>query len=228
MKKLPQSQKIPRSGATLFRRVGKVGWKKSEHFTYTYAFPALRRWLVAQVPPQQRILSIGCGTGELEKLLGKQAELVVGIDLFLEMVRSARRHGVIHLVQTNSHFLPFASECFDTVVLPETLGYVDPAVALRESARVLKKDGQVLITTYPVHLVAHSVYRKRSAADVALALVHAGFSVVECHFLLLKHFKVQEIDDERRCSLLYLLAQKHDYRTVLTPARRIHSNPSRG
>lgn len=208
MKKPPQPQKTPRSGATLFRRVGKVGWKKSEHFTYTYAFSALRRWLVARVPPQQRILSIGCGTGELEKLLERQAQLVVGVDLFLEMVQSARRHGVTHLVQTNSHTLPFASECFDTVVLPETLGYVDPGIALCEIARVLKKNGQILITTYPVHLVAHRVYTKRSAADVAHALAQAGFSTVECRFLLLKHFKVQEIEDEARCSLLYLRAGK--------------------
>jgi ubiquinone/menaquinone biosynthesis C-methylase UbiE len=210
LKKLPQPQKPPRSGATLFRRVGKVGWKKSEHFTYTIAFPALRRWLVEQIPRQQRILSIGCGTGELEKLLEKQAQLVVGIDLFLEMVKRAQRHGVTHLVQTNSHWLPFDSECFDTVVLPETLGYVDPGIALREIARVLKKNGQVLITTYPVHLVAHSVYVKRSADGVAHALAQAGFAAVERRFLLLKHFKVQEIEDEGRCSLLYLSARKPD------------------
>jgi ubiquinone/menaquinone biosynthesis C-methylase UbiE len=208
VKQLMQAKKTYRSGATLFRKVGKVGWKKSEHFTYTYAFAALRRWLVAQVPPQQRILSIGCGTGELEKLLEKHARFVIGIDLFLEMVKRAHRHGVSHLVQTNSHALPFDAESFDTVVLPETLGYVDPGIALREIARVLKKNGQILITTYPVHLVAHSVYVKRSAADVARALVQAGFAAVERRFLLLKHFKVQEIADEGRCSLLYLSARK--------------------
>jgi len=208
LKKLLQPQKTPRSGATLFRRVGKVGWKKSEHFTYTYAFPALRRWLSTQVPPRQRILSIGCGTGELEKLLERHAQLVVGVDLFFGMVRSARRHGVTHLVQTNSHLLPFASGSLDVVVLPETLGYVDPDIALREIARVLKKNGQVLITTYPVHLVAHSVYVKRSAEEVTHALMKAGFSAVERRFLLLKHFKVHEIAEESRCSLLYLSARK--------------------
>jgi len=206
----PQPKKAPRSGATLFRRVGKIGWKKSDHFTYTYAFPSLRRWLVAQLPQRRRILSIGCGTGELEKMLEPQARLVVGTDLLLEMVRGAKRRGVQHLVQTDSHALSFATKSFDTVMLPETLGYVDPDLTFREIARVLKKNGRLLITTYPVHLVAHSVYKKRSAEEVSQALVHAGFSVVERRFLLLRRFGLQEIADEDRCSLLYLLARKRD------------------
>ncbi len=210
LKKSLQHKKTPRSGATLFRRVGKIGWKKSDHFTYTYAFPSLRRWLVAQLPQRQRILSIGCGTGELEKMLGKQARFVIGIDLFLEMVRSASRRGLKHLVQTDSHYLPFASRCFDAVILPETLGYIDPDVTFREIARVLKKNGHFLITTYPVHLVAHSVYVKRSAEDVAHMLVQTGFSIVERRFLLLKRLGLQEVEEERRCSLLYLLARKRD------------------
>jgi ubiquinone/menaquinone biosynthesis C-methylase UbiE len=208
LKKLAQPQKTPRSGATLFRRVGKIGWKKSDHFTYTYAFPSLRRWLVGQIPPRQRILSVGCGTGELEKVLATQARLVVGIDLFIEMLHRAGRRGIQHLVQTNTHWLPFASRCFDAVILPETLGYVDPDKTLREAARVLKKNGRLLITTYPVHLVAHSVYKKRSAEEVSLALGRTGFSVVERRFLLLKRFGLQEVKEENRCSLLYLLARK--------------------
>ena len=205
-----QSKKTYRSGATLFRRVGKIGWKKSDHFTYTFAFPALRRWLVAQVPRRQSILSIGCGTGELEKMLEPQARLIVGTDLLLEMVRGARRRKVDHLVQTDSHALPFASKSFDTVILPETLGYVDPDITFREIARVLKKDGRFLITTYPVHLVAHSVYKKRSAGEVTGMLARAGFSAIEQRFLLLKRAELNEIEEEGRCSLLYLLARKRD------------------
>jgi ubiquinone/menaquinone biosynthesis C-methylase UbiE len=208
LKQLLQAKKAPRSGATLFRRVGKIGWKKSDHFTYTFAFPALRRWLVAQIPQQQTILSIGCGTGELEKMLESQSRLVIGSDLLSEMVRGARRRNVKQLVQTDSHALPFAVAAFDSAILPETLGYVDPEITFREIRRVLKPGGRLLITTYPVHLVAHSVYKKRSAEEVARALVCAGFSVVERRFLLLKHFKVQEVEEEARCSLLYLQARK--------------------
>jgi hypothetical protein len=57
-------------------------------------------------------------------------------------------------------------------------------------------------------LVAHSVYKKRSAEEVSLALGHTGFSVAERRFLLLKRFKLQEVKEENRCSLLYLLARK--------------------
>ena len=199
----PPAKKTYRSGATLFRKVGKIGWKKSDHFTYTYAFPALRRWLVAQIPQQQRILSIGCGTGELEKMLEPQARLVVGTDLLIEMVRGARRRNVKQLVQTDSHALPFAVASFDTVILPETLGYVDLEITFREIRRVLKPGGRLLITTYPVYLVAHSVYRKRSASEISRLLEAAGFPVIERRFLLLKQSVFREIEEETRCSLMY-------------------------
>lgn len=199
----PPAKKTYRSGATLFRKVGKIGWKKSDHFTYTYAFPALRRWLVAQIPQRQRILSIGCGTGELEKMLEPQARLVVGTDLLIEMVQRARRRNVKQLVQTDSHALPFAIASFDTVILPETLGYVNPEITFREIRRVLKPGGRLLITTYPVHLVAHSVYRKRSASEISRLLEAAGFPVIELRFLLLKRSVLREIEEERQCSLMY-------------------------
>lgn len=199
----PPAKKTYRSGATLFRKVGKIGWKKSDHFTYTYAFPALRRWLVAQIPQRQRILSIGCGTGELEKMLEPQAQLVVGTDLLIEMVQRARRHNVKQLVQTDSHALPFAIASFDTVILPETLGYVNPEVTFREIRRVLRPGGHLLITTYPVHLVAHSVYRKRSASEISRLLEAAGFPVIELRFLLLKRSVFREIEEETQCSLMY-------------------------
>ena len=199
----PPAKKTYRSGATLFRKVGKIGWKKSDHFTYTYAFPALRRWLVAQIPQRQRILSIGCGTGELEKMLEPQARLVVGTDLLIEMVQRARRRNVKQLVQTDSHALPFAIASFDTVILPETLGYVNPEITFREIRRILKPGGRLLITTYPVHLVAHSVYRKRSASEISRLLEAAGFPVIERRFLLLKRSVLREIEEERQCSLMY-------------------------
>lgn len=199
----PPAKKTYRSGATLFRKVGKIGWKKSDHFTYTYAFPALRRWLVAQIPQRQRILSIGCGTGELEKMLEPQARLVVGTDLLIEMVQRARRRNVKQLVQTDSHALPFAIASFDTVILPETLGYVNPEITFREIRRVLKPGGRLLITTYPVHLVAHSVYRKRSASEISRLLEAAGFPVIELRFLLLKRSVFREIEEEMQCSLMY-------------------------
>lgn len=199
----PPAKKTYRSGATLFRKVGKIGWKKSDHFTYTYAFPALRRWLVAQIPQRQRILSIGCGTGELEKMLEPQAQLVVGTDLLIEMVQRARRRNVKQLVQTDSHALPFAIASFDTVILPETLGYVNPEVTFREIRRVLRPGGHLLITTYPVHLVAHSVYRKRSASEISRLLEAAGFPVIELRFLLLKRSVFREIEEETQCSLMY-------------------------
>ena len=200
-------KKTYRSGATLFRKVGRIGWKKSDHFTYTFAFPRLRRWLVERLQQQKRILSIGCGTGELEKMLESPARTVVGSDLLIEMVRGARRRRVRDLVQADTHWLPFASRAFDAVIVPETLGYIDPKTSLREMHRVLKRGGRLFVTSYPVHIVAHSVYVKRSVAEIRGLLEGAGFSVVEHRFLLLRPGKMQETEDEKRCSLLYVEAR---------------------
>jgi 2-polyprenyl-3-methyl-5-hydroxy-6-metoxy-1,4-benzoquinol methylase len=82
-----------RSDAPFFRRVAKRGWGKSGHFTFTSEFPALRRWLADQLPQKKRVLTIGCGTGELERLLRRQKHLIVGIDVVYEMLKLLENMG---------------------------------------------------------------------------------------------------------------------------------------
>lgn len=197
-----------RSDAPFFRRVAKRGWKKSGHFTFSSEFPALRRWLADQLPQKQRVLTIGCGMGELERLLRRQGHQVVGIDVVYEMLKAAKQRGFTRGIQADAHFLPFPSACFDVVILPETLGYIKVRRVFREVARVLTTRGRFVITTYPLHFRSHATYRKLSSAQVARALASAGFVVRDHKFLLAWQNGVQETKAEKDCALLYLVARR--------------------
>ena len=95
-----------------------------------------------------RILVNGIGTG-LDLPYLPPAHDYIGLDLTTAMLRRARsRSGnlQIHLVQGNSLDLPFADNCFDYVVLHLILAVVsDPMQCLKETARVLKTGGQILL-----------------------------------------------------------------------------------
>ncbi len=110
----------------------------------------LRAASLAQLPQQgtQDILISGIGTGlDLPHL--PPGHTYTGLDLtaaMLERVKPRIGNLQMNLVQGNSMALPFANECFDHVVLHLILAIVpDGRACLRETARVLKPGGSVLI-----------------------------------------------------------------------------------
>ena len=114
------------------------------------ALAGARRRALARLPqqPAQQILINGIGTGlDLPFLPG--AHRYTGLDLTRAMlVRARPRLGNldIALVQGDSQNLPFADGSFDIALLHLILAIVpDPARALRETARVLRPGGRVLV-----------------------------------------------------------------------------------
>lgn len=197
-----------RPALAFFGRVARRGWDK-EHFTFTHRSPALRKWLTSRLVKPGRLLAIGCGRGELEKSFEKLQHTVVSLDLSLPMLRAAaRRYGLKAVVQADAHDLPFASASFALVLLPESLGYLQADVAFREAARVLKKRGRLMMTTYPPHVSAHSVYKKRSLDEITALLRQAGMVVDQYRFLTIKRAAIGETLAEEECDLLYVVAKK--------------------
>ena len=121
---------------------------------------------------------------------------------------AAQRYRLKTLVQADAHDLPFASGSFDFVLLPESLGYLEAEPAFREAARVLKKRGRLMLTTYPPHVPAHSVYKKRSLSEVSAVLRQAGLIVDQHRFLTVKRTAIGENQTEEECDLLYLMAKR--------------------
>src|SRR5947209_5511902 len=69
----------------------------------------------------KRTLEIGCATGVGLGLLLKEASFVVGGDVFLPMLHTARRHyGTrVDVAQFSAEYLPFKDNSFDVVLFLE-------------------------------------------------------------------------------------------------------------
>ena len=88
------------------------------------------------LPSRTRILDVGCGTGELTRVLAAESPAeVVGCDADTELLEVASKH--VPVVSGDALRLPFADDSVDLVVCQALLiNLPDPAAALREFARV--------------------------------------------------------------------------------------------
>jgi SAM-dependent methyltransferase len=106
------------------------------------------------VSPGDRVLDLGCGTGELARHLATVGLQVTGCDIsanMLEQAVAANPDGAARwcLLDPRWQTLPFGPASFDVVIAASVLEYVgSPAAVLRECARVLRPGG-VLVCTVP-------------------------------------------------------------------------------
>ena len=113
------------------------------------------RLIVAAVhpPADAWILDLGCGTGQLAAQLAKRVPdgRVLGVDPAEEMIRVARRHRRKNLSFEvgSSNAIPAGAGAFDVVVSTISFHHwMQPEKSLREVARVLKRDGRLLILDF--------------------------------------------------------------------------------
>ena len=111
--------------------------------------PRWRRALVDAIgaAPTDRILDVATGTGMVaDGLVRRYRCRVVGLDQSADMLATARtRRGVFEeLVEARAEQLPFPDASFDHLTFTYLLRYVDdPAMVMRELARVVKPGGRV-------------------------------------------------------------------------------------
>lgn len=201
----PSAERLTR----FYDRIGTRGWRNSEYFTFSVSSPAYRRWLGSQLGARRlQILSIGCGTGELEKHLCDLHHRVVGLDPFQPMLQRARENGVELLVLADALRLPFAEASFDVVMFVESVGYLRLPAAFEEARRVLKANGRLLVTTYSGDVEVHASYAKLGLNEIAPALTTAGFPVTDHRFLNAKRSSVSDVASDDESNVLLVSARK--------------------
>jgi SAM-dependent methyltransferase len=108
--------------------------------------------LCAHTPPGSEVLDLGCGSGELARVLAAAGWPVTACDISAQMLdRAIARDegGVVRWVPLEPGWraLPFGAGSFDVVIASSVLEYVvSPAAVFSECARVLRPGGVVLGT----------------------------------------------------------------------------------
>ncbi|MGB3221275.1 MAG: class I SAM-dependent methyltransferase [Desulforhopalus sp.] len=125
---------------------------------FAYRYEKLRYVETGKIA-QGKILDIGCGRQVLPQYL-KTSTTYVSLD-FPETGKKLY-HANPHIFGDASK-LPFKDGSFDTVVMLEVLEHLpNPRTALQEACRVLKKNGQIILSTpflYPIHDSPHDYQR---------------------------------------------------------------------
>lgn len=104
--------------------------------------------LIDSLPPGSLILDAACGIGNVSAPYCKNYQ-VFGIDLQPEAIEYCQKHhGGEYRVADLYEKLPFSSNFFDLVLFHDSIEHFkDPIKALKELARVLKRERKILIST---------------------------------------------------------------------------------
>lgn len=101
------------------------------------------------IDSSDRILDIGCGTGETTRHLLSRASDVHELDQSVSQLQTATDKdelGDVRFVQADAHQLPYADETFDcTVSIGSVLYWAAPSDVLREAYRITKPGGSILV-----------------------------------------------------------------------------------
>jgi len=134
---------------------------------YDCAFEPLEKWFLKKlraetlrrIPPDSRILEIGCGTG-LNFSYYPQAARGVASELSREMIARAKtkpRPAGIHLAQAGVEALPFAENSFDAAFATLVFcSIASPPQAFAELRRVVRPGGTIALLEHvrPNNLLA--------------------------------------------------------------------------
>jgi len=113
------------SGAVHYKNVRIAHWDKIAETLdkwgrfNAYYHERLREVVRFSVPSGQRVMEIGCGTGDL--LASLDPSYGVGIDFSTAMIKQAKtRHPHLHFVTADAHELQL-QETFDYIIIPMSL-----------------------------------------------------------------------------------------------------------
>jgi SAM-dependent methyltransferase len=135
--------------------------------------------------PGSRVLEVGCGTGNVLRMLSRACPegRVFGLELWFDGLRYAQRRCDVFLVQGDVRHCPFGKP-FDLIGLFDVLEHVQEERETLASLWKLLGPGGRLLLTVPAHQSLWSYFdeaaqhcRRYSADDIHEKLTEAGFQV---------------------------------------------------
>jgi trans-aconitate methyltransferase len=116
-----------------------LAYERNGAFVHELAGGVLE-WLDPQ--PDEYVLDLGCGDGQLTQRIAESGAHVLGVDGSAEMVAAARERGV-EAEHANAERLPFRDATFDAVFSNAVLHWVrDQDAMMQQVRRVLKPGGR--------------------------------------------------------------------------------------
>lgn len=98
-----------------------------------------------------KTIDVGCGDGYITSQISKKFKEVVGVDISKEAIKIAKKKNLkISFVVATCVNLPFSDNLFDTVIASEIIEHVnynDGKMFLKETKRILKSQGKLIIST---------------------------------------------------------------------------------
>ena len=146
---------------------------------------AVLRQLTSRLKAGYRVLELGCGNGGMLRLIEECSPggEVVGMDLYAEGLRHARRRSACALVRGDVRRAPFR-EAFEVVGMFDVLEHVQDDVDILEDVRRMLAPGGALLITVPAHRALWSYFdvaahhaRRYSCDELQVKLAAAGFEV---------------------------------------------------
>jgi ubiquinone/menaquinone biosynthesis C-methylase UbiE len=156
---------------------------------------ARSRWAVEllAVQPTERVIEFGCGPGVAVAALAARAThgVVVGVDHSAVMIRQAERRnraavraGRVRLLHASVEDLSVDGGPFDAALAVNTVGmWPDPALRLREVAKLLRPGGRIALVTQPRCPGADEATSAAAAKELAGLLTEAGFEHLRTEML---------------------------------------------
>jgi len=112
--------------------------------------PSLLQSIFQHLPGDpQEVVDVGCGSGQMTKLLAKRSEKVIGLDKSkLQLMEASQEENIEYRIGCEEDFTGVKECSIDLVTVCQALHYMSPNALYEEAFRVLRPGGLLAIAGY--------------------------------------------------------------------------------